>query len=238
MIELFAFRNVLAIEQRLRPVESSLNPFGRRGEATPTRCGRTQTRYIAIGPQLENKRLHDRPQQRWRLAGPHRSRGFGRGELGLRGRRLQYAATAAQRRSRVDVRIVRRALLDDGPAFPARVDGRRRRLQQRFRRVLIPQAEHLAGAVHPGVGRETSGQDGQTCGKAITGGNDRAARGVHRLRINRQGSHAGNFRSGRSVAATHPMIAAAKLAAPPSRHNSLIPSVSRPEPRSVRAAGC
>lgn len=50
VIDPLAFRNVLAIEQRLRPVESSLNPLGRPGEATPTRCGRPQTRHITVGP--------------------------------------------------------------------------------------------------------------------------------------------------------------------------------------------
>ncbi|OBE99633.1 hypothetical protein A5775_07040 [Mycobacterium sp. 852002-10029_SCH5224772] len=50
VIDLLAFRNVLAIEQCLRPVESSLNPLGCRSEATPTRCGRTQTRHVAVGP--------------------------------------------------------------------------------------------------------------------------------------------------------------------------------------------
>ncbi len=62
VVNSLAFGNVLAVEQRLGRVESSLHPVHRRGEAVPTGCGRMQARHVAVGPHLGNERLYDRPQ--------------------------------------------------------------------------------------------------------------------------------------------------------------------------------
>ncbi|OBH83589.1 hypothetical protein A5681_20920 [Mycobacterium scrofulaceum] len=59
VVDHLAFRNVLAVEQGLRPVESSLHTVGRGTEGSPTRCSRTQTRDITVGPNLEDKGLHE-----------------------------------------------------------------------------------------------------------------------------------------------------------------------------------
>lgn len=238
LVDLVAFGYVLPVEQRPGGIKCRPHPARSRAETPPPSCGRVQRSDIAVRPNIVDERFHYRPKQWWRLPFTPRPRWSRRRDLWRFGRRLQCPGTATERRGRFDRRIVGCALLYAGPTLSARVNGCSRGLQQLLRCILIRQAEHGAGGIQAGMRRKARRQHHQTCGKAVTGGNHRAARGVHRLRINRQGSHAGNFRSGRSVAATHPMIAAAKLAAPPSRHNSLIPSVSRPEPRSVRAAGC
>ncbi|OBH12995.1 hypothetical protein A5695_14485 [Mycobacterium sp. E1747] len=191
-VDLLAFGNVLAVEERLRCVESSSHAVGCRTEGTPTRRGRTQTRHITIGPCLEDKRLHERPQRWGWLAGPPRARRPRCGEVGRRGRWLQSSASAAQRRSRIDVGVVRCALLDDGRALAARVDGGRCRPQHRLGLLLIRQAEHLAGSVNTGVGGKAGRQYRQICGQPLAGGLHRAARGVQRLGINHQRSHAQN----------------------------------------------
>ncbi|OBK67121.1 hypothetical protein A5652_25210 [Mycobacterium sp. 1165178.9] len=49
-IDLVAFGQMLGVQQRLRCVESSLNPFCRRREVAPTRRRRAQTCHIAVGP--------------------------------------------------------------------------------------------------------------------------------------------------------------------------------------------
>ncbi|WP_374026437.1 hypothetical protein [Mycobacterium sp. HNNTM2301] len=184
-VDMVALRNVLAVEQRLRCVQSSPHTFGRRTEGAPTTRDRTQTRYVAIGPCLEEKRLHERPQRRRRLAGSPRPGRCRFGKLGRRARWLQGSASAAQRRSRVGDGVIRRALLDDGPAFPASVDGGSGRLQYRFGLLLIRQAEHLAGPVNTGVRRKAGGQHGQVCRQPLAGGRHRATRGVQRLRVDR-----------------------------------------------------
>ncbi|OBJ89430.1 hypothetical protein A9W96_23385 [Mycobacterium sp. 1245852.3] len=61
VIDLVTFRKVLDIQQCLSRVESRLHPVSRRGEAAPTRRDRMHTRHVAVGPQLEDERLHDRP---------------------------------------------------------------------------------------------------------------------------------------------------------------------------------
>ncbi|OJZ74570.1 hypothetical protein BRW65_07565 [Mycobacterium paraffinicum] len=84
-VDMVAFRDVLTVEERLRCSESSVDTSGRRTEGTPTRCGRTQTRHIAVGPRLEDERLDERPQRWGRLARPPRPRRPGCGKLGRRG---------------------------------------------------------------------------------------------------------------------------------------------------------
>lgn len=185
VVDLLAFRNVLAVEQHLGRVEAPLHTGGCRTEGAPTRCSRTQTRHVAVGPCLEDKRLHERPQRRRRLAGPPRPRRPWRGKLGRRGRWRQSTTSAAQRRRRVDVGVVRRALLYDGPAFPAGVDGGSGRLQHRLGLLLIRQAEHLAGSVNTGVGRKAGRQDRQVRRQSVASGCHRATRGVQRLGIHR-----------------------------------------------------
>ncbi|AYJ04949.1 hypothetical protein DBO90_09105 [Mycobacterium avium] len=207
VIDLLAFGNLLTVEQRLGRVEGSLHPVQCRGETVPTGCGRVQARHVAVGPHFGDERLYDRPQQWWRLSLTPGPRGPGRGKVSGRGRRRQSAASAAERRGRFGRRIIRRALLDQGPAFAARVDDAGRGLQHRLGRVLIPQAEHLAGTVNTRVGRNAGRQDRQVRRQRIADGRHGAAGGIHRLRINRQGSHVRNFRSSPRVAATHPMIA-------------------------------
>lgn len=155
-----------------------------------------QPRHVAVGPHIVDERLHHFPQQRWRrpwTPRPGRTRGRDRARLG---RRLQHTATTAQRRGRLGPRIVRRSLLYQRPAVPARVNRGRRGLQQRPRRILIAQAEHLTGHIMTGVGRKTRRQYRQTRGQTITSGHHGAARSEQRLRINRQGNHAQNSRPG------------------------------------------
>ncbi|OBI26278.1 hypothetical protein A5709_18315 [Mycobacterium sp. E1386] len=200
VVDLLAFRNVLAVEQHLGRVESPLHTGSCRTEGSPTRCSRAQTRHVAVGPCLEDKRLHERPQRWRRLAGPPRPRRPGRGKLGRRGRLRQSTASAAQRRRRIDVGVVRRALLYDSPAFPAGVDGGSGRLQHRLGLLLIRQAEHLAGSVNTGVGRKAGRQDRQVGRQRVASGCHRATRGVQGLWVDGQRSHARNSRRDRTQA--------------------------------------
>lgn len=238
LVDLVAFGYVLPVEQRLGRIQCRPHPACSRAEIPPPSCGRMQRSDVAVWPHVVDERFHYRPKQWRRLPFTPRPRWSRRRDLGRFGRRLQCPGTATERRGRFDRRIVRCALLYAGPTLSARVNGCSRGLQQLLRRILIRQAEHGTGGIQARMRRKARRQHHQTRGKAVTGGNHRAARGIHRLRINGQGSHTGNLRSGPPGAATHPMIAAAKLAASPSRHNSGIHSVSRPERRSVRAAGC
>ncbi len=167
---------------------------------------------VAVRPHIVDEGFHYRPKQWRRLPFTPRPWGSGRREIGRFGRCLQDAGTATQRRGRFDPRIVRCALPYAGPTLSARVDARRRRLQELLCGILICQTERRTGGIQARMRRKARRQHRQTRGKTITGRNHGTTRGVHRLRINGQGSHVRNFRAGPHVAATHPMIGAAKLA--------------------------
>ncbi|OBA74141.1 hypothetical protein A5641_28405 [Mycobacterium sp. 1554424.7] len=151
-------------------------------------------RHVTVGPHVVDERLHDRPQQRRRLTRPERPGRAGRRDVGRFGWRLQDTVTAAKVRCGFGIRIIRRALLNFGAALPASVDRGGRGLQQLLGRVLIPEAEHLAGRVMAGVGRKTRRQHRQIGGQTVSGGGHGAAHGEQRLRIDDQGHHAPNSR--------------------------------------------
>ncbi|KKC03831.1 hypothetical protein WU83_16945 [Mycobacterium nebraskense] len=103
LIDVVALGDVLTIEQRLRSVERVPHPARGRTEASPPRRCRMQPRHVAVGPHTIDERLHHFPKHRRGRPGTQRPRRPRRCDLDRFGRRLQRAATAAQRRRRFNV---------------------------------------------------------------------------------------------------------------------------------------